>query len=399
MLSGVGVRLPPSAPNLWRPCIYRAFAICVTIKIFCAVTLVVLIGLAVSTFIMPEKKLFPTRTYHVYAPRDLKKRWFVYYYEGEKRIRITKGINTNKTARQRMKAAEDLIKELKRLHKKAKPLSDTAEALKRYLEDSKPQWRRSTYEEYIGMNNAFLRFLKGREVTEALVHRYMLNIRAKYQPATWNKHRDRLKNNLRAIGCPDWFEAFPPMKFSSSPSRYFQKHQVQLLGETIRDNNDDLWLFVQFMFYTFIRPKELRGLKVGDVLLDEGEIRVPAAISKNKKTQFVAIPDIFMSKLDFLKDLPPGHFIFPGRDDGKALSKNTMYRRHRKILEHLEFGSEYSLYSWKHTGAITLFRKGVSIKEIQMQMRHHSLDQTDQYLRQLGARDVVHLRKVFPSII
>jgi integrase len=349
---------------------------------------------------MSEKKLLRPRTYEVYAPADLSKRWFVFWYDQDgKRIRRDAGINTHKTVRRRRKAAEALIEKIKRQYKAIKYVSNSEKALKAELEAGRGRWSKTTYEEYGGILNKLLVFLNGREITEALLRAYMAKIQIEYKSATWNKHRHFIHSLLEAMGLPDhWWDALKPLKINSTPARYFQSYQATQLGSTIQEEHPDLWLYIQFMFYTFIRPKELRGLKAGDVLLDAREIRVPDTISKNGKTQYVAIPDIFLKELEFVREMSPGSLLFTGRN-GKPLGKNTMYQRHLVFLKRLEFGTEYTLYSWKHTGAVALAQAGVSIKEIQLQMRHHSLDQTDQYLRQLGIRDVVHLRKAFPHLL
>jgi hypothetical protein len=47
---------------------------------------------------------------------------------------------------------------------------------------------------------------------------------------------------------------------------------------------------------------------------------------------------------------------------------------------------------------VTLAKAGASLKEIQLQMRHHSVEQTDQYLRQMGVKDLGRLKSNFPTI-
>ncbi|MEL6141588.1 MAG: tyrosine-type recombinase/integrase, partial [Bacteroidota bacterium] len=97
-------------------------------------------------------------------------------------------------------------------------------------------------------------------------------------------------------------------------------------------------------------------------------------------------------------DLGPDEFLFPGTRQ-PTLGKNTMYERNKKFLRRMNYGSEYSLYSWRHTGAVAVAKAGASLKELQIQMRHHSISQTDEYLRQLGVQDVVTLKKIHPNIM
>ncbi len=75
-----------------------------------------------------------------------------------------------------------------------------------------------------------------------------------------------------------------------------------------------------------------------------------------------------------------------------------MYEKHKRILKKLNFGKGYCMYSWKHTGAIAAVKAGVSVKELQMQLRHHSLDETDKYLRQMGVRHITNFRVSMPDI-
>ena len=49
-------------------------------------------------------------------------------------------------------------------------------------------------------------------------------------------------------------------------------------------------------------------------------------------------------------------------------------------------------------GELRWLKAGVSVKELQMQLRHHSLDQVNAYLRQMGVMDMDNLVDRFPEI-
>ncbi|MCX6270509.1 MAG: hypothetical protein NTU44_04675 [Bacteroidetes bacterium] len=55
---------------------------------------------------------------------------------------------------------------------------------------------------------------------------------------------------------------------------------------------------------------------------------------------------------------------------------------------------DYKFYSLKHTGAVKAI-KYIPVKDLQMQLRHHSLDQVDAYLRQMKAVESEELRTPF----
>ena len=344
-----------------------------------------------------EKKVFPVPTFRVYAPEDLTKRWFVYWYEGRKRRKKYGDINQEPTAEARMKAVRQLINQLKA--EIIRRVSKTEDTLQGYMQANATRWRPRTGEQYNSTVNVLLEYLAGRELTQALLEAFLESILISRHPTTYNKYIDILRRIFRGAGLYFDFDSIERAKANSTPARYFQRHQAKILLRRIDEADPELGLFVRFLYYCFIRPKELRMLRVGDVLLEEGEIRVPGEVSKNTKTQFVVIPAPFLPALNFLYEKQPGDFIFPARRDAsKPISKNQMYERHKRILDGLNFGDGYTLYSWKHTGAVMAAKAGISIKELQLQLRHHSLDETDKYLRQMGVKDLGKLRENFPRI-
>lgn len=340
-----------------------------------------------------EKKVFPQ--FKIYAPADLRKKWFVYWYEGSIRHRKYGAINQHDSIAGRQLAAEQLVAELKA--EARRKVSRAEESIRAYIDAASPNWSPRTVEQYSSVANVFFDYLAGRELTQARLEEFLQHIRHRRHATTYNKYVAILQRLFQAAKLGYSLEEVPRAKAISKPARYFQIHQSRRLLRLIDQKDEELGLFVRFMYYCFLRPKELRWLRAGDVLLEEGEIRVPGNISKNSKTQFVVIPAAFTATLSFLFELEPGRFIFPSQKDvSKPVSKNNMYRRHRAFLEELGFGEGYTLYSWKHTGAVRAAKAGVSIKELQLQLRHHSLDETDKYLRQMGVKDLSKLQQNFP---
>lgn len=344
-----------------------------------------------------EKKLFPVTNYRIYSPTDLSRQWFVYWYEGKERKRKYGTINSGETYQARIDLAKKLIKELELIHRPH--ISETETAIRQYIKENRHLWKLRTFQEYTSVVNVFLEYLRGREVSLQLVKDFLQGIQQTRHATTYNKYRTVLKRIFDALGATYLLEDIKPIKSIATPARYFQAYQAARLAEVIEEEDPELWLFVQFIYYCFIRPTELRKLQIGDLMLDEREIRMPGHKTKNKKTEYVAIPDVFAPALEHLYMRSPGEYIFESSvRPGHPISKNTMYNRHKKILDNLNFGLGYSLYSWKHTGAVAAAKAGVGIKELQIQLRHHSLDQTDEYLRQMGVRDVHRIRHTFPKI-
>jgi integrase len=344
-----------------------------------------------------QKKLFHDDKYGIYAPADLGKKWFVYYYEGTKRVRVYGRINQESDADGRRAAAEALIDELKQ--KDLPSISVAEQKVRAFLERNQGRWKQKTREQYASIATVFFEHMAGKAVSREAVAEFLAHIASTKHATTYNKYRQKLKYLLAKAGLGDLTKGTESLRASSTPARYFQRYQVERLKAWMQEHDAELWLFCQFVYYCFIRPGELRWLRVGDILFEEAQIIVRAEISKNRQQQYVVVPDAFLPQLMPLISKPPGALVFPGAlDASKPIGINSMYRRHQKCLDALGFGKGYSLYSWKHTGAVAAAKAGVSVKELQIQLRHHSLDMTDRYLRQMGVQDAVRLRVTFPAI-
>lgn len=114
-------------------------------------------------------------------------------------------------------------------------------------------------------------------------------------------------------------------------------------------------------------------------------------ISKNKIEDFVEIApqlESIISKSGIL-NYPPTHFIFSkaGIPGTTKLHDNFFWDKHKRVLKAtglLDVNKNFSLYSYKHSGAISLYKATKDIKLVQRQCRHHTLEQTNTYLRDLG---------------
>ena len=89
-----------------------------------------------------------------------------------------------------------------------------------------------------------------------------------------------------------------------------------------------------------------------------------------------------------------GEYLFQSRNKEKPVSKNVMGSRYRNLTKDLKLGKDFTLYSWKHSGVVAAYNAGIDIKTIQSQCRHHSLEQTDIYLKSLGLNVNLGVNKI-----
>jgi integrase len=337
-------------------------------------------------------------------------RWFVYYYETDlltgknKRKKIYGRLNRIEAVEDRILEAERIIKQL--AGKGVKNASTSI--LHRVIDQNKYLWRGKTYKGYKSIVDlfhewlkhendaeitptvarAFLQWLKQSGKSNTTVRNYKIRLCALYNLA----YRDSDKKNP--------FTGITTIKPTPTSLMFFNRRQIEAIKQYCVENNPQLWLAIQLLYYCFIRPGEMRFLKVSDVNIENQFIELRAAISKNKKTQKVAIPQQLLGALGEIVKSPGSCYIFTkaGCPGVMPVTHNYFNTAHRKVLKAVGITGRYAFYSWKHTGAVACVKSGMHIKDLQLQLRHHSLDMVNEYLKGLGVMDSTDLKMNFPGI-
>lgn len=194
------------------------------------------------------------------------------------------------------------------------------------------------------------------------------------------------------------FELLPTVKFKKDT----KKPQIMsdIILHTIKnyflEHDKQMWTVCLFIFYCFIRPKELRFLKIGDIDFAEGYVTVRGEIAKNDKTQTVIIPDNLLEHLIkenyHLKNKTD--FVFTnGVYTHKAVGRSYFSNQYRAMRKVTGIDFDIKFYSLKHTGGVKLKKSGADLIEMKKQFRHYSIEQTYQYICSLENEDSPHIRK------
>jgi integrase len=166
---------------------------------------------------------------------------------------------------------------------------------------------------------------------------------------------------------------------------------------TYLDANDKYGaFFCRMIYYTCLRPSEIRGLRVGNIDIAKSTITIPSTVKKvtlddsNSDEKL----DINQSFLPILKKLNlqnyPAHYYLTGNPVGiigeNRVGENTPYNKLVAALKKLELDKKgYDLYSFKHTSNIKKYRDGWTLSEIMKANRHANVSTTEIYLRDLRA--------------
>lgn len=165
--------------------------------------------------------------------------------------------------------------------------------------------------------------------------------------------------------------------------------QLKKFADTIGDKQ--LLLFIRFVYFTLARPKELSFLKVGHIQMDFKQVLIAGEEAKTGREQYVGINGEFAKLIEAsgVLDYPHDCYVFSalGTPGPKKIGVNYFTKRFRTVLDDLGFkkiNPRYTLYSFKHSGAIQLYRETKDISIVQRQCRHTDPSQTWAYLQDLG---------------
>lgn len=166
----------------------------------------------------------------------------------------------------------------------------------------------------------------------------------------------------------------------------YSKQEIKEIKKYLEANNHPMYMFIQFIYYCFIRPKELMMLKVKHIDFVNGNIFIPAQISKNKKDSIIPIrKDFFKLVLEKYKGVDSEYYLFGTKlePSPKSIHRNRATESHKAMLQSVGVDKK-ELYDWKHTGASDYIIAGHNPVSLKQLMRHHSLDETMGYLESLN---------------
>lgn len=169
----------------------------------------------------------------------------------------------------------------------------------------------------------------------------------------------------------------------------YSDYEKELLEEALKNKNYNLFLFTRFIFYAFLRPKEIINLRVSNINIQTKTIIVPSSESKTTKQRVIPIIKPLLRYIieNRLTEYPKGFYLF-----GKGLHPsdikspmNEATNLHREILKEIKIykSKVTTLYAWKHTGNIHAYLKKVDLSIIQKLNGHKYRETTEIYLRKL----------------
>ena len=267
----------------------------------------------------------------------------------------------------------------------------------------------STYNAYKGKANALQEFISKNYSGITHIHLLTKNIMVQFLNDVLQRTSPRNRNNYRLelsslfqtledneIIVSNFLKKIPTLKAIPERNKTYTKETQEAIFEYLKNEDPILLLYIKFISYNFLRPIEVCRLKVGDINLEDKIITFKA---KNSPLKTKIIPEILWKSLPDLKVLKKEALLFTPDQIGGLWEAELGNRRDyftkrfkRVVKDHFDLGTDYGLYSFRHTYITKLYRalmKGSSPFEAKSKLMlitgHSSMTALEKYLRDIDA--------------
>ncbi|MCL7765032.1 site-specific integrase [Polaribacter sp. Z014] len=185
------------------------------------------------------------------------------------------------------------------------------------------------------------------------------------------------------------------LKATPERNKTYTNTQQEDIFKYLKQSNEILYLFVQFVSYNYLRPVEVCRLKIKDIDLTDKKLYVRA---KNKPVKIKIIPDILIKQLPDLTKLDKDDFLFTPEviggkwDTIENNKRNYFSKQFKKVKDHFGLGKDYGLYSFRHTFITKLYKEmaktatPLEVKsKLQLITGHADMKALEMYLRDIDA--------------
>jgi integrase len=369
------------------------------------------------------------------AKEQAKNNWHINYTYDGKQIRVTESINRIKDPDQKEIAAQALLgivkedlangfnpndkkKWVETVLKNTCTLKDAIKSFEKY--HIKHNSRPKTISTYLSKLHALESYYPEKQVKDITTTDLEKFIQGKINDKTYShasvKAAKRIFSTFFNVciklelvennpfeGFDKKIKSFKEVKEQHIP---FSVDDLNKLLSYLDENDPYAAFFCRMIYFTCLRPAEIRGLKIKNIDLVNALITIPASVKKvttNNDDDVITINKSFMSFLEKLNiDKYPSDYYLTGCSKNilgpNKVGVNTPYQKVIKALKKIGLDNKgYTLYSLKHTSNIVKHNNQWSIAEIMKANRHTSLENTLVYLKKIG----IHLdlrEKIIPVI-
>ena len=326
---------------------------------------------------------------------DNKQRFYVVFYNNGKRYRLFNGSKINSNlypnsypVAKRYEIAQLLAAEVFKYISSGLSIQDPVRVIcksdKQYLKLALDNKLKGEYsDKYKSMlrfvYDGFVSCLTDENITSNNVKSYLNQYALGVSYNTIKRHLNVLINEAKNIGMNS--NPMESIKAKKTKAKLHKPYKdINLILNEIKLFSDNLFLCCLMTYGCLLRPhREIRELKWSDFSDDLSYIHLSGNRNKSGKNRIVPVP-IYIREL--LIKGQPQHNIFTGTT--RPLNEDyfkTLWGRFKRVSKLL--AQDQTLYSFRHSGAVEIFKRTGSITKLQKAMGHSSINVSLTYLRGL----------------
>jgi len=182
----------------------------------------------------------------------------------------------------------------------------------------------------------------------------------------------------------------------------YEVSQLKPILNHLKQSNHSLYICSLLTYATWLRPhEEIRLLTKANFVKDDTEIHLSGEYNKGGKVRTVFIPDYVRLEVDsMLVNLNREDNIFTG----SPIPLNPYYfstqwkRASKEMIKQGLIYPKQTLYSFRHTAAIQLYKRTKDVHLLQKLLGHSTIVVTLKYLRSLGELSEEDMRDAAPHL-
>lgn len=339
---------------------------------------------------------------------DITKRWYVYFLfrdpESNDWVRFTRWISTKcVTKQQRYDAAKELRKSIDLKLKQGwnpfvnqnRGLTTVNRCVDHFLANRESYVRKrtnNTYKCHLKIFKLWCIKNKFDKLSIESINYYMASdfmdhvASKKVSNRTWNNYLQSLRTCFNFLIAKEYIMVNPFFKLHDRPTEQpeliaFSRDELKVISNNLPSYNHDLYVIALLIFNCFLRPQEIVRLQVKHLKELGRNFTIPGSVSKNKKNETISVTNSLLSEVQKMDlNFPDDWFVF-----GLHMKRAKKQVAPTRIAEEWkEFATLYnlskSIYALKHTGNGLALEGGANARDIQLQNRHSSLEETQKYL-------------------
>ena len=245
-----------------------------------------------------------------------------------------------------------------------------------YLRDVK------VFEKFLAQNDCKI----SNEINYSFIRQWIVSLSEKrYSKTSINRKIASLKSYFNFLVNIDIIESSPlkghkNLKSSSKIVIPFSEDEIMQVFENFNDSkiSDRDKLIIEIFYSTGLRREELINIKIQDIFLQEGLIKI---LGKRSKERLIPIlPSLSKNLKNFISNNNNSKYLFETKKL-KKISVSTVYRLINKYFRLVSSKVKVSPHVLRHTFATHMLNNGADINTIKEILGHSSLSSTQIYTK------------------